>query len=48
MQEAEILKNLNQENIIRFENVFETSDYLCIVMEMAYGGNLKELIQEKV
>ena len=45
--EAEILKQLDNQNIIRFENVFESNNYLYIVMELSMM-NLKQLIQDKI
>lgn len=38
--EAEILRKLSHRNIIRFQNVIESSSYLYIVMELAQQ-NLK-------
>ncbi|CAG9328151.1 unnamed protein product [Blepharisma stoltei] len=45
-QEAEILSSLNHPNIIKFKHLKETDLRLFIVMEMIYGGNLKQYIQK--
>jgi len=48
LNEPEILKKYNHENMVRFIEDFTTSDskfkYLCIVMEFIEGLTLRQLI----
>ena len=39
-REAEVLTNLDHPYIVNLQEVFETSKYVCIVMEYAAGGDL--------
>eukprot|EP00347_Sterkiella_histriomuscorum_P018930 403343621 len=41
--ESIILQSLNHENIVKFKQIFETSQYLMIEMEYVKGGQLKKL-----
>eukprot|EP00347_Sterkiella_histriomuscorum_P011634 403371699 len=41
--ESVILQSLNHENIVKFKQIFETSQYLMIEMEYVKGGQLKKL-----
>eukprot|EP00499_Haloplacidia_sp_CaronLabIsolate_P013222 CAMPEP_0196773852 /NCGR_PEP_ID=MMETSP1104-20130614/3024_1 /TAXON_ID=33652 /ORGANISM="Cafeteria sp., Strain Caron Lab Isolate" /LENGTH=361 /DNA_ID=CAMNT_0042144003 /DNA_START=36 /DNA_END=1117 /DNA_ORIENTATION=+ len=45
-EEAELLQRLNHPNIIKFEAFFESSTKAYIVMELAGGGELFEVIGE--
>lgn len=46
-QEIEILKQVEHPNIVRLIDVFETSKYYCLVMELMEGGELFDKIVEK-
>ena len=39
-REAEVLTNLDHPYIVNLQEVFETTKYVCIVMEYAAGGDL--------
>lgn len=46
-KEAEIMKKLDHPNIIKYYDMFKTGSgkYLCIIMEYASGGNLRDLMR---
>ncbi|CAG9320691.1 unnamed protein product [Blepharisma stoltei] len=43
--EANILFNLNHNNIVKSHRFFESSNYICIVMENCSKGNLRKKLQ---
>ena len=45
--EIEILKICQHPNIIRLYNVFENADYLYIIMEYCYGGDLFSYLENR-
>lgn len=45
LQEANLLKNLNHPNIIKYVANYMEGDCLCIVMEHAEGGDLQRLVK---
>jgi NIMA (never in mitosis gene a)-related kinase len=46
LREARILEVLDHPNIIKFREVYTTKNgHLCIVMDYANGGDLKQVIQ---
>ena len=48
LKEANILEALNQQNVIRFREVYKTKKgKLCIVMDYADGGDLQKMIQSQ-
>ena len=44
-KEAEILANIEHNNIIKFHSFHETEQYLLIKMELMRGGTLRKLIE---
>ena len=47
-QEARILSQFKHSNIVQFKKIIETDNRFLIVMECVIGGQLRELIQERV
>jgi calcium/calmodulin-dependent protein kinase I len=45
--ETEILRSVSHASIIRLEEMFETDDFLFLVMELVVGGELFDRIVEK-
>jgi len=45
--EVEILKKVHHNNIVCLKDMFETSEKLCLVMELVTGGELFDKIVEK-
>ena len=46
-QEVYMLKKIKHSNVIRLLEVFESKDYLLMVMEYAGGGDLLRLIKRQ-
>lgn len=46
--EMEVLKQLDHPNIIKLYDIFEDKKYICLVIELMEGGELYEMIEEKV
>lgn len=46
--ETDILRKVRHENIIQMKEIFETDEYLFLVMELVTGGELFDKIVEKV
>ncbi len=47
LTETEILRAVSHPSIIRLEEMFETDDFLFLVMELVVGGELFDRIVEK-
>lgn len=45
MNEVETLKKINNPNVIRFIELFNSKNNLYLVYEFCNGGNLEEYIQ---
>ena len=45
-REIAILKDINHENIVKLNDIKETSDYLYFIREYCNGGNLDECVQK--
>lgn len=45
--EIQVMRMLNNKNVIKLEEVFETKNSYYMVLEMLSGGNLLDLIQNK-
>lgn len=47
LKEAQILRKINNSNIIKYYTSFMEGDSLHIIMEYADGGDLQQLIKDK-
>eukprot|EP00359_Climacostomum_virens_P003705 CAMPEP_0204916976 /NCGR_PEP_ID=MMETSP1397-20131031/14678_1 /ASSEMBLY_ACC=CAM_ASM_000891 /TAXON_ID=49980 /ORGANISM="Climacostomum Climacostomum virens, Strain Stock W-24" /LENGTH=468 /DNA_ID=CAMNT_0052089685 /DNA_START=407 /DNA_END=1813 /DNA_ORIENTATION=+ len=45
MKEIDLLRRLNHESIVKLYGVFDTAEYLAVVLEYAEGGSLYEYMQ---
>jgi serine/threonine protein kinase len=46
-EQISILKNLNDPNIIKYYDLFENGDEICLVMEYVEGVNLNVFLKQK-
>jgi serine/threonine protein kinase len=47
MQEFAILKQSNQQSVVRLYDTFETSKHICFVMELCAGGDLLTYVRKR-
>ena len=47
MREADILRQLNHDNIVKFVRMIESETRVFLVMELISGGQLQEYIKER-
>ena len=47
MKEADILRQLNHTNIVKFIKIIESETRVFLVMELVNGGQLQEYIEER-
>ena len=47
MKEADILRQLNHTNIVKFVKIMESDTRVFLVMELVQGGQLQEYIEER-
>jgi serine/threonine protein kinase len=46
--EMAVLKQLDHPNIIKLFEIFEDEKYICLVIELMEGGELYDMIEQKV
>jgi calcium/calmodulin-dependent protein kinase I len=46
--EMAVLKQLDHPNIIKLYEIFEDEKYICLVIELMEGGELYDMIEQKV
>ena len=47
IKEADILQQLNHNNIVKFERILESETRVFLVMELVQGGSLQDYIEQR-